>query len=234
VGNDAFTYLATDGGSTSLLPAKVTIAASIPATPSLTSLDDFNRADSTNLGAASVGGTSTGIDWSQQVATTTSVPDIRILDGKTLANTTTLGGLAVLNQVLLETQGAAFSIATPLGNSALVLKATGGTATSPANYVRVRCEPGNGGEVVVATMMGGSNVSVFVKQAAFAAPGCDTSSGSLSAVVDAKGLVTAFLNGSFVGGVQLADVAAWKGPGRIGIQLQTQDATVDNFSGGSL
>jgi FtsP/CotA-like multicopper oxidase with cupredoxin domain len=233
VGNDTFTYIATDGGLTSVLPAKVTISASIPPTPTLSLLDDFNRADSTNLGATSVGGTNTQIDWSQQVATTTSVPDIRIFDGKTLANTTTLGGLAVLNQVLLETQGAAFSIATPLGNSALVLKATGGTAVSPANYVRVRCEAGNGGEVVVATMMGGSNVSTFVKQAAFAASGCG-SSGSLSAVVDAKGLVTAFLNGSFVGGVQLADVAAWKGPGRIGIQLQTQDATVDNFSGGSL
>jgi hypothetical protein len=139
----------------------------------------------------------------------------------------------VLNQVLLETQGAAFSIATPLADSALVLKATGGTATAPANYVRVRCEIANGGEVVVATMLGGSNASVFVKQAAFAAPGCG-GDGSLSAVVDAKGLVTAFLNGLFVGGVQLADVAAWKGPGRIGIQLQTMGATVDDFSGSSL
>jgi hypothetical protein len=215
----------------------VTIAASIPPTPTtLSLLDDFNRAaaNSTSLGAASVGGTSTGTDWSQQVATTTTVPDIGVNDGKAKANTITLGGLAVLNQLFAEAQAASFSLATPLGNSALVLKATGGTAVSPANYVRVRCEAGNGGEVVVVTMMGGSNVSVFVKQAAFAAPGCDTSSGSLSAVVDAKGLVTAFLNGSFIGGVQLADVAAWKGPGRIGIQLQTQDATVDNFSGGSL
>jgi hypothetical protein len=227
--------MATDGGLTSVLPAKVTITASIPPTPTtLSPLDDFNRADSSSLGTSSVG-TPPGSVWNQQVTTTSSVPDIGIFDGSAKANTTTLGGLAVLTQVFTETQGAAFSIATPLANSALVLKATGGTvASGPANYVRVRCEPGNGGEVVVATMMGGSNVSVFVKQAAFAAPGCDTSSGSLSAVVDAKGLVTAFLNGSFVGGVQLADVAAWKGPGRIGIQLQTQDATVDNFSGGSL
>jgi hypothetical protein len=82
-------------------------------------------------------------------------------------------------------------------------------------------------------MMGGSNVSVFVKQAAFPESGC-LSTGSLSAVVDAKGLVTAFLNGSFVGGVQLPDVAAWKAPGKIGVQLQTQGVTVDNFLGGSL
>jgi hypothetical protein len=53
-------------------------------------------------------------------------------------------------------------------------------------------------------------------------------------VVDGKGLVTAFLNGSFAGGVQLPDVGAWKGGGKIGIQLQTPGATIDDFKGGSL
>jgi hypothetical protein len=56
----------------------------------------------------------------------------------------------------------------------------------------------------------------------------------LSAVVDAKGLVTVFQNGGFLGGVQLPDVGAWKGKGKIGIQLQTVGGTIDNFSGGSL
>jgi hypothetical protein len=53
----------------------------------------------------------------------------------------------------------------------------------------------------------------------------------LSAVVDAKGLVTAFVNGTFAGGVQLPDVAAWKGGGRIGIQLRAVGATADAFAG---
>ena len=40
-------------------------------------------------------------------------------------------------------------------------------------------------------------------------------------MVNAQGVVTTFLNGVYVGGVQLPDVGAWKGPGKIGIQLQT-------------
>jgi hypothetical protein len=158
-----------------------------------------------------------------------------ISGGTAKANGIALGGLAVLGQVFAETQVASFTSSGSLLNSALVLKATGGTANSPANYVRVRCEVPKGGnaELVVSTMMGGSNVSIFASQAAFPEASC-TQSGSLGAVVDAKGLVTAFLNGFFVGGVQLPDVSAWKGQGKIGIQLQTQGATVDNFSGGTL
>jgi hypothetical protein len=228
-GTESFDYTVTDGKALSVA-ATVTMTVSVPTAPTtLALLDDFERLDSTSLGASS-----SAAVWSQQVSTGTSVPDVGVSSGAAKANTTGLGGLAVLNQVFLETQGASFSSSSPLVNSALVLKATGGTATtSPANFVRVRCEATGGGELVVATMMGGSNVSVFVKQAAFPESGC-LSTGSLSAVVDAKGLVTAFLNGSFVGGVQLPDVAAWKAPGKIGVQLQTQGVTVDNFLGGSL
>ena len=116
----------------------------------------------------------------------------------------------------------------PPAKAYLVLKATGGTAVAPANYVRVGCE---GGQVVVYTMMGGSNVSAYVKQATLGACG----PGALSAVVDEKGLVTAFVaGGAFAGAVQLPNVAAWKGPGRIGIQLTTVGATADNFGGCTL
>jgi hypothetical protein len=58
--------------------------------------------------------------------------------------------------------------------------------------------------------------------------------GSLSAVVDAKGIVTTFVNGIYRGGVQLPDVGAWKGSGKIGVQLQTLGAAIDDFTGGSL
>jgi hypothetical protein len=235
-GIDTFTYSATDGALTSVAPATVTITASIPSAPStLLLLDDFGRPDSTALGIASVL-TVVGSPWNQQVATTTSVPDLGVTVGAAFANTTTTsGGLAILDQLFTERQGASFvsSGTSNLVNAGLVLKATGGTANSPANYVRVRCEASNSGEVVVSTMMGGSNSSVFARQAAFADDGCNFS-GSLSAVVDAKGLVTTFLNGTYVGGVQLPDVAAWKGQGKIGIQLQTPGATVDNFRGSSL
>ncbi len=221
---DTFTYQVTDGSALSAGPGTVTINLTVPSVPTLASVDDFNRANSTSLGA----------NWNQTAATG-QPPDIQIAGNTAKAVTTDLGGLAIWNSTTSfgAKQGAGFSSATPLTLAGLVLKASGGTAAAPANYVRVRCEASNSGEVVVATMNGGSNVTVFVKQAAFAAAGC-TGNGSLSAVVDAKGLVTAFLNGAYVGGVQLPDVAAWKGPGYIGIQLQTVNGSVDNFSGGTL
>jgi len=222
--SDSFTYQVTDGQALALAPGTVTINLTTPGAPTLSSVDTFTRTPpATAL-------TSLGTDWSQQVATDTSVPDIGIsAAGAAVANTTALGGLAIWNAAPFgPTQGAGFTSGGPAGAKAyLVLKATGGTAIAPANYVRVGCE---GGQVVVSTMMGGSNTSAYVKQAAFGACG----GGALSAVVDAKGLVTAFVNGAFAGGVQLPDVAAWKSGGRIGIQLTTGNATADNFAGGNL
>lgn len=215
--SDSFAYQATDGKALSNI-ATVTINLTTPTAQSLTPLDSFEGGNATSLGA----------NWSQQVATGTSVPDIGVSGGTALANTTALGGLAIWNAVFGPTQGASFmSGGTPPASAYLVLKANGPDPKAPVNYIRVGCE---GGQVVVSTMMGGSNVSVFVKQAALGS----CASGALSAVVDAKGLVTAFVNGTFAGGVQLPDVAAWKGDGRIGIQLQSVAATVDGFAGGTL
>jgi hypothetical protein len=92
----------------------------------------------------------------------------------------------------------------------------------------VRYEAGRG--IVVSTMMSGATAALFVRQAVL--PG--DPSGLLSAAVDERGVVTVFQGASYKGGVQLPDVPAWKGGGRIGIQLQTQGAMIDNFSGGSL
>jgi hypothetical protein len=77
--------------------------------------------------------------------------------------------------------------------------------------------------------MGGSNVSVHAKQAAFGS--CGPTGNVLSANVDAKGLVTVFDSSGYVGGVQRPDVAAWKGGGRIGIQLTAVGATANGFAG---
>ncbi len=222
VGVDTFTYLTTDGKALSNAGI-VSITTSEPVNPALALIDNFDRADASNLGAG----------WNQVVSTNPPAPNIQISGNQAIATSTSLGGLAVWDTALLATQGAGFSAATPLAQSALVLKATGGTPSAPANFVRVRCEPGNGGELVVATLMGGSNVSIYVRQAAFPAPACN-GNGALSAVVNDQGVVTTFLNSIYIGGVQLPDVGAWKGPGRIGIQLQSTGATIDNFSGGSL
>jgi len=224
VGDDTFAYQVTDGDKLSSA-ATVTITLSSPAAPTLSTIDNFDRADSAGLNDGS-----THI-WRQVAGTVTTVPDLQIVNNEATAVTTDLGGLAIWNPNLGATQYAGFSSTSGLKNSALVLKATGTDPAAPVNYVRVRCE---GEEVVVATMMGGSGASIFAKQAAFPAAGCATSNGPLSAVVDAKGLVTVFLAGVYTGGVQLADVPAWKGAGRIGIQLQTVGATVNDFSGGEI
>ena len=221
---DTFSYQVTDSKAVSAA-AVVTINLAVPSAPPVAAsvLDDFNRGTVNSL----------GINWSQTAATS-QFPDVQVVNDAAKSVTTDLGGLAIWNPTTFgATQFAGFANAAPLANAGIVLKATGGTVAAPVNYVRVRCELTNGGEVVIATMMGGSNVSVFVKQAAFAAVGC-AGNGALSAMVDGKGLVTAFLNGTYVGGVQLPDVGAWKGTGNIGIQLQTINVTVENFGGGSL
>lgn len=226
--NDSFSYTVTDGKALSV--AMVTLNVQKPVAPAnLALLDDFQRNDATSLG-----NTIAATSWSQQVSTTTSVPDLGISSAAARSNTVSLGGLALLNQVVAASQVAGFT-ANPLADSALVLKATGGSANAPANFVRVRCESGanNLPELVIATIMGGSNVSVAARQASFVTGLCG-GGGDLVAAMDARGLVTAFINGTYVGGVQLPAVAAWTGPGKLGIQLQTPGASVDNFRGGPL
>ena len=223
VGTDTFTYRATDGQALSALPAAtVTITVTAPTAPSLvTPLDTFDRPNSNNLGGS----------WSQ-TASESSPINVQISGNQAVAATIDLGGQAIWSlggaaSVFGPNQYAAFTSIGSLERSALILKATGGTVASPDTYIRVRLE---GSQIVVATLMGGSTAAVFVRQAAFPAG----SGSTLSAAVDAKGLVTVFRGGNYVGGVQLPDVPAWNGGGRIGFQLQTQGATIDNFSGGSL
>jgi hypothetical protein len=216
-GQDTFNYSATDGQALSAAPAAVTITVAEPTAPALAPLDAFNRADSTNLGGS----------WSQ-AASSGSLANIQISANQALAAATDLGGQAIWNAPPFGArQYAAFS-ANALDKSALILKATGGTTTSPDTYIRVRYEAGRG--IVVSTMMSGATAALFVRQAVL--PG--DPSGLLSAAVDERGVVTVFQGASYKGGVQLPDVPAWKGGGRIGIQLQTQGAMIDNFSGGSL
>jgi FtsP/CotA-like multicopper oxidase with cupredoxin domain len=218
--SDTFKYQVTDGNALSA-QATVTINLTEPPPPTfvgIPAVDDFERVNAPSL----------GVNWDQQTGSVASAPDIGITGGKANANSTALGGLAIWKADFGTKQGAAFEFGgVPPAKAYLVLKASGGTAVAPANYVRVGCEAG---QVVVYTMMGGSNVSAYVKQATLGA----CSVGALSAVVDEKGLVTAFAGGAFAGGVQLPNVAAWKGGGRIGIQLTSAGATADNFAGGNV
>jgi len=218
---DTFKYRATDGTNLST-EATVTVNLKIPTPPVLALIDDFNGGD----GPLKAG-------WVQRV-TTNALENIQVRGQQATAVGTDAGGLVIWDTDLAfdAIQGASMQLGSNADKSALILKASGGTQhVAPANYVRVRADQGNG-KIVIETMQGSGGAAQYVKHALIPAAGLASS--ALSAVVDDKAVVTVFLNGAYVGGVQLPDVAAWKGTGRIGFQLQTLNATADDFAGGNL
>jgi hypothetical protein len=188
-----------------------------PALPTLGLLDDFNRANASNLGA----------NWSPSSGTQA----IRVNNNQAWANS---AGQAIWNVPSTgfgANQGAAFTFAnTTVNNAALFLKATGGTATAPASYIRVQYQTTNGGQVVVATTV--DSGATYIQRGTIAATfGVGD---TLAALAYADGSVNVFRNGKFIGRVT---GTTFTGTGRIGIQLLTSGTTgtrVDNFSGGTL
>jgi FtsP/CotA-like multicopper oxidase with cupredoxin domain len=210
--SDSFVYKVTDGKALSGA-ATVTITLSTPAAPVLTLLDPF---DVTPLAAA---------DWTFSSGLTVAAGAVS--SSQVAQAVWTRDTVASPTGNLGATQYASLTSA-DLSKVALILKATGGnTKDAPANFVRVRVE---GSSVVVATQVGGANTPVYIQQAAFPAA---ATSDALTAQIDAKGLVTVYQGGTYLGGVQLPDVGAWKGSGRIGIQFQA-GGSADSFSGGAL
>jgi hypothetical protein len=190
--------------------------------PSLPVLDNFNRADSNNLGS----------NWSQ--ANSGSSVDLRVNSNQAFANQTNDGGQAVWNAAVFgANQGAAFTFGNNLvNNAALILKASGGTTVAPANFIRVRYQSTGGTSVLVQTTTnGGSSYTTRGTLTGVTFASGDT----LSAMVYADGTVLVYKNGTFIGSVVTSASGAWTlGTGRIGIQLQSNGVRVDNFSGGSL
>jgi hypothetical protein len=198
-------------------PETVTIDFYTPIAPVLQPLDAFNIND--GLLAS---------PWTQGVKTTANV---QVKGDAATAVSIDAGGLAIWDSAsqLAATQFAGFTLGSVTDKTALILKATGGnTHDQPANYIRVRYDA-TGQKIVVDTAQGGSNATSYVKHAEFPFA---AASGVLSANVDDKALVTVFLGDTYVGGVQLPNAAAWTGTGRIGLQMLTVDASVDDFGGG--
>lgn len=195
----------------------------VPTLPALAVLDSFSRANANTLGGS----------WSQ--TTVIGFAAIRVNANQAQA---LLPGQAIWNLPpggFGAKQGAALTIATttPTGDS-LILKATGGTATTPVNYARVRLTAST---VVIETTTNSGG--------AFASAGTLNNANStfangdvLTAQVDAGGLVSVWRTRGattvLVGSIQLPNNALWNtGGGRIGISLPT-GARVDNFSGGTV
>ncbi|MEO8357149.1 MAG: SdrD B-like domain-containing protein [Chloroflexota bacterium] len=200
------------------------IIISAPALPTLSALDNFDRANATTLGG----------NWSQIVLLGSA--GIRVNTNQALA---LQDGSAIWNNPssgYANRQGASFTFSnTPIGGTALdpglVLKATGGSSTTPANYLRVTYNHTNN-EVTVTTVSGGT----ITTRATFAAT--FTTNDTLSATAIANGTVYVYKNGTSIGAVTVPTGGAggWKfgkGGGRIGLILPAGQR-VDNFNGGTI
>ena len=184
--------------------------------PALTVLDNFNRANSGSLGA---NWNSTGIGITGNIA-------VSFLSGNAY--------WAGAGNPFGNSQGAAFTFAgllPPINNTGLVLKATGGTLTAPANYVRVRYQSGGGGSVTIATVTGGAATTVATLSGFGGLANGDT----LTATVDATGAVRVWRTraGTSILLTSSPVSTSFTGGGRIGMQLAPVSA-VDNFSGGNV
>jgi hypothetical protein len=220
--SDSFPYQVTDGQL--VASATVTVNLAEPLLPSVALVDDFTRADAAVLGVA---------NWSQAVNTGPNAADLHIVGDQVLASAVDLGGQAIYNAASYGAkQGASIRLTGTPDKSAIILKASGGTAESPANFIRARFEAATN-QVVIATMLGGSNTTSYVNHRALPAATL-AGGGTLTATADANGLVLVWGNSIFIGGVQLPRAAAWTGSGRAGIQLQTVGATADDFRAATL
>jgi hypothetical protein len=196
----------------------------------LTLRDNFNRANANTLGS----------NWSQ--ATLLGSASIRVNSNQAFA---ALLGSAVWNgtgNVFGSKQGAAFTFANApvngLIDSGLILKASGGSAPNPANFVRVTYQSNT--VTVSTTTNGNAFLPTFTLRGTF--PATFASGDTLTALADATGTVfvwkTTGATTTFVGGTAIptSGAGAWTqgtGGGRIGVQLPT-GGRVDNFSGATV
>jgi hypothetical protein len=193
-----------------------------PALPTLSVLDAFNRGNANTL--------NNGSNWSQPILFGNA--SIRVNSNQAFA---AVLGWAMWNSPTAgfgAQQGAAFTFASStLNNSALLLKASGGSATTPQNYIRVQYQTTGGGQVVIGTTT--NTGTSFTTLGTFASPfvSGDTltakanSDGSVDVWKTTAANVTTYLGHS--------STSAFTGAGRIGILLPT-NARVDDFKGGTL
>ena len=183
----------------------------------VTGADDGLAIDDFSLTPIVIGVSGIGVSDNQAVAA----------GGQAIWNVPTAGFAAKQGTAFTLVQSAGSPVA-PISGSALILKASGGTATTPSNSIRVRYTSTS--VVVETTTNGGGSYTTRGTFTATLATG-DT----LTAVANADGSVDAWKTSgattTYVG--RSAAVAAFAGSGRIGIQLPS-GARVDNFSGGTV
>jgi hypothetical protein len=193
--------------------------------PTLSVLDNFNRANNLSLNPNAPA----GVAWN-----TTTILGVQTIGIAGNAAATLTGGVSFFNGTLGTgptygtRQAAAFTFAsTPSNNGGLFLKATGGTATAPTSYVRVRYTTAGGGTVTIATTTNGG--TTFTTAATLTGFGNFANGDTLTAMVDQTGTVNVWKNSTFIG----TGSTTFTGSGRIGMQIGALNG-VDNFAGGNV
>ncbi len=189
----------------------------LPAPPALPVLDTFNRANANTLGG----------NWSQVVLF--GAASIRVNANQ--ASDVLVQGAAYWNAsgALGARQAAAFTLATAptaAGNS-LLLKASGGSATIPTNFIRVRS---TGTQVLVET-----TTNAGFSYAALGSFTAATAIGDrLVVAVNETGAVQVWkLTGATASYLGQTGPSTFTGTGRAGMQLQV-GARVDDFGAATL
>jgi len=200
--------------------------------PTLTVLDNFNRANATTLGS----------NWSQIVLLGRAA--IQNQSNQAFA---AVPGFAYWNNPTTgygSKQGAAFTFvqnggspSAPQNGSSLLLKVTNGSGSTsnPANYLRVQYQTSSGGQVVVQWTNNGNVLSPAYTTLGTFASGTFVTGDRLLAVANADGSVDVWKTSAANVTTYLGHSAAstFTGTGRIGIQLPT-NARIDDFRGGTL
>jgi hypothetical protein len=200
-------------------------------TDSIALLDNFDMAIAASLDS----------HWAETTVTTFfgTIPTIGIVNNRA---STLVGGNAFWLTSFGPRQAAAFTFGSaPANNEALVLKATGGTATAaPTNFIRVLYTTINGGTITVQTTTNGGR-NYTTAGSVFTGTGF-VSGDTLTAFVDSAGQVNVWrttaqgVTSSIGFRTPLANALWSTGDGRIGMQLPAAltGTSVDNFSGGTM
>jgi len=191
-----------------------------PPFPTLTVLDNFNRANANNLGP----------NWTQLVVLGTA--NLRVNSNQAICGAAGCGaGPAEWTAAFGNRQAAAFTFAsTPAGTETLLLKVSGANVLGiRQNAIEVQYA---GGSVTVSTFINLATSTIGSVSGSF------VNGDTMTAMADQNGVVyiwkTSGATTTFLGSVTLPGNALWSAGGQIGMLLSANGTRVDNFAGGNV
>jgi hypothetical protein len=192
-----------------------------PPFPTLTVLDNFNRANANNLGS----------NWTQLVVLGTA--NLRVNTDQAICGATAGCGVgpAEWTAAFGNRQAAAFTFASaPAGAETLLLKVSGANLLGlRQNAIEVHYA---GGSVTVSTFINLTTSTIGSVSGSFA------NGDTMTAMADQNGVVyiwkTSGGTTTFLGSVTLPSNALWSAGGQIGMLLSNNGSRVDNFAGGNV